>query len=106
MVARYAALLRGINVGGRSKVRMADLRALLEGLGYTDVATLLQSGNAAFTAPEVDPADLAASVEHAIEAQLGLTPAVMIRSAADLERVVAGLPFPVRDPAKCAVAYL
>ncbi|QBI54429.1 DUF1697 domain-containing protein [Streptomonospora litoralis] len=105
-MARYAALLRGINVGGRNKVRMADLRALLAGLGHTDAATLLQSGNAAFTSAEADPVDLGAAIERAIDAELGLSVAVMVRSAADLERVVAEVPFAVRDPAKCAVAFL
>ena len=57
-MARYVALLRGINVGGNKKVPMAQLRELLEGLGYTDVATLLQSGNAVFTSKERSPANL------------------------------------------------
>ena len=48
---RYAALLRGINVGGRKKVPMAALRELLDSLGYADVTTHLQSGNAVFSAP-------------------------------------------------------
>nr|WP_155999420.1 DUF1697 domain-containing protein [Streptomonospora sp. PA3] len=99
-------MLRGINVGGRNKVRMADLRAVLGGLGYTDAATLLQSGNAAFTAAGTDPLSIGAAIRRAIETELGMDVAVMVRSAADLERVVAGVPFPVRDPAKCAVAFL
>jgi uncharacterized protein (DUF1697 family) len=49
-VSRYAALLRGINVGGNKKILMADLRALLSGLGHADVVTYLQSGNAVWTA--------------------------------------------------------
>ncbi|KIH99214.1 hypothetical protein LP52_08815 [Streptomonospora alba] len=102
----YAALLRGINVGGRNKVRMADLRALLSGLGCTDTATLLQSGNAAFTARGTDASALGAAIEDALRDELGVTVAVVVRSAADLRRVVDGLPFPVRDPAKCAVAFL
>ena len=50
MTTTYAALLRGINVGGAKKVPMAELRTLMEGLGYGDVRTYLQSGNAVFTA--------------------------------------------------------
>ena len=46
---RYVALFRGINVGKAKRIAMADLRALLEKLGYTDVRTLLNSGNAVFT---------------------------------------------------------
>ncbi|MFC7326867.1 DUF1697 domain-containing protein [Marinactinospora rubrisoli] len=105
-MTRYVALLRGINVGGNRKVRMADLRALLSGLGHTEVATLLQSGNAVFTAPERPAAAIGADIEARIAAELGLTVTVMVRTAADLRRVVEGLPFEVRDPAKCAVSFL
>ncbi|MGW2995759.1 DUF1697 domain-containing protein, partial [Streptomyces sp. NPDC001193] len=65
---KYAALLRGINVGGARKVPMAELREVLEGLGLTEVRTYLQSGNAVFTSPEKDPAALARELEWAIEA--------------------------------------
>lgn len=105
-MARYAALLRGINVGGRNKVRMADLRAVLAGLGYTDTSTLLQSGNAAFTASGTGPAEISAALEQALEAELQVSVSAMVRSAAELQRVVDNLPFSVRDPAKCAVAFL
>ena len=56
---KYAALLRGINVGGHQKVAMADLRELLSGLGYSGVRTHLQSGNAIFTSRSGNPAKLA-----------------------------------------------
>src|ERR1039457_746606 len=58
---RYAALLRGINVGGNRKVAMADLRELLAGLGYDAVTTYLQSGNAVFSTAGSSPAALAAA---------------------------------------------
>ena len=61
----YAALLRGINVGGSRKVPMARLRALLEGLGHIGVGTYLQSGNAVFTADHGDEESLAAEVSGA-----------------------------------------
>ncbi len=54
MSGRQAALLRGVNVGPAKRVAMADLRALVEGLGYTDVRTLLNSGNVVYTAPGRD----------------------------------------------------
>ncbi|TDQ46148.1 DUF1697 domain-containing protein [Actinorugispora endophytica] len=104
-MTRYAALLRGVNVGGSNRIAMADLRALLEGLGYTGVATLLQSGNAVLTAPEGSAEAVAADIEACLASELGLPVAVMVRTRADLRRVVGHLPFPVRDPAKCAVAF-
>jgi uncharacterized protein (DUF1697 family) len=105
-MTRYAALLRGINVGGRRSVKMADLRALLSDLGYADVTTLLQSGNAVFTAPDGLPDSLAAEIEARIAADLGLTVNVMIRTGEELRGVVERVPFEVRDPSKSAVAFL
>jgi uncharacterized protein (DUF1697 family) len=105
-VTRYVALLRGINVGGRQKVRMADLRALLSGLGYAEVSTLFQSGNAVFANVDGPPEALAAEIEARIARDLGLTVTVMVRTVDDLRRVVEQIPFAVRDPAKCAVGFL
>jgi uncharacterized protein (DUF1697 family) len=105
-VTRYVALLRGINVGGRKKIRMADLRALLLSLGYTEVTTLLQSGNAVFVTVDRPPDALATEIEAQIATELGLTVTVMVRTVDDLRRVVEQIPFAVRDPAKCAVGFL
>ncbi|MFE0317198.1 DUF1697 domain-containing protein, partial [Streptomyces albogriseolus] len=65
MATRYAALLRGINVGGGKKVPMAELRGLLESLGLRDVRTYLQSGQAAFTAGHGGEESLAADLSGA-----------------------------------------
>ena len=51
----HVALLRGINLGGRNRVAMADLRALVSGLGHADVSTYIQSGNVLFSAPPGAP---------------------------------------------------
>ena len=85
----YVALLRGINVGGNKKVPMADLRRLLEGLGYEDVSTVLQSGNAVFEAAKAEPE----RIEQAIEAELGFDVRVLMRTHAELQEVVDGNPF-------------
>ncbi|MFD9885980.1 DUF1697 domain-containing protein [Streptomyces alboflavus] len=90
----YAALLRGINVGGSRKVPMARLRALLEGLGHTGVATYLQSGNAVFTADHGDEESLAAEVSGALEREFGFTVDVLVRDAAYLRAVADACPFP------------
>ncbi|MFC3997838.1 DUF1697 domain-containing protein [Nocardiopsis sediminis] len=104
----YVALLRGVNVGGRRKIAMADLRAVLTGLGHTGVTTLLQSGNAVFTAPGTAGGEdaVAAAIEERLATGLGLDVDVMVRTAAHLRRVVDDIPFDVRDPAKCAVCFL
>jgi uncharacterized protein (DUF1697 family) len=88
---RYAALLRGINVGGRKKVPMADLRALLGDLGYSDVSTLLQSGNAVFTS-DLPAADLERDIAAAVEDRTKVSCAVLVRTAAELAGAVSRNP--------------
>jgi uncharacterized protein (DUF1697 family) len=90
----YAALLRGINVGGHKKVPMADLRALLTKLGHGDVRTYLQSGNAVFTSTAGDETTLAEQVRQAIEEHLGFAVDVLVRDHAYLKSVVGDCPFP------------
>ena len=89
-MARYVALLRGINVGKAKRVAMADLRALLEALGLENVRTLLNSGNAVFDAPAEPAAKLAARIQAAIARKLGVESLVVVKSAKDIAAVVAG----------------
>ncbi|EKX67106.1 DUF1697 domain-containing protein [Streptomyces ipomoeae] len=93
----YAALLRGINVGGSKKVPMADLRALLKGLGHEAVATYLQSGNAVFATDTGDEDSLAAEITAAIEKHFGFTVDVLVRDHAYLEAVREACPFPAAE---------
>jgi uncharacterized protein (DUF1697 family) len=86
-------MLRGINVGGHKKVAMADLRALLTRLGFTDVATLLQSGNAVFNAPEALPDELAARIERALADEFSMSVRCMVRTGPELRAVIEGNPF-------------
>ncbi|MET9696596.1 DUF1697 domain-containing protein [Streptomyces sp. NPDC006529] len=92
----YAALLRGINVGGHKKVPMAELRQVLAGLGHTGVRTHLQSGNAVFTTAraDADPAALARVLEAAIEEHFGFRVPCLVVDGAHLRAVVAACPFP------------
>jgi uncharacterized protein (DUF1697 family) len=91
---RYVALLRGINLGGRNKVAMADLRQVAESLGHTEVATYIQSGNLVFTNTGDDTVALADALEQEIARSLAVRPAVVVLSRADLARVIADNPFP------------
>jgi uncharacterized protein (DUF1697 family) len=84
----HVALLRGINVGRAKRVAMADLRALVAGLGYGDVRTLLNSGNVAFAASGVEPGEAAARIEAALAATLGVSAAVIVITAAELSVVI------------------
>ncbi|MBM7169765.1 DUF1697 domain-containing protein [Streptomyces sp. G44] len=94
VIRTYAALLRGINVGGHKKVPMAELRALLEGLGHSGVQTYLQSGNAVFTAAGGDEGSLAAELREAIGEHFGFAVDVLVRDGAYLRAVADACPFP------------
>lgn len=89
---RWAALLKGINIGGK-KIPMSELKALIEGLGHTDVKTLLASGNVVFTCDESDGAALEKTLEEALAAW-GLNTDVVVRNLKELEAVIAANPFP------------
>jgi uncharacterized protein (DUF1697 family) len=92
-VRRYAALLRGINVGKAKRIAMADLRELLGGLGYVEVRTHLQSGNAVVTGDEAEPADQALRIEAAITDRLGMDVRCVVLTADHVRAIVAGHPF-------------
>ncbi len=97
MTKKYAALLRGINVGGNKKVPMAELRSLLEGLGHGDVQTYLQSGNAVFSSAQQDPAVLTRELEAAIEDRFGFRVACLVLDGAYLSAVAEACPFPAAE---------
>ncbi|MEU9938579.1 DUF1697 domain-containing protein [Streptomyces lavendulae] len=94
---KYAALLRGINVGGNKKVPMAELRAVLEGLGHGDVQTYLQSGNAVFSSAEGDPEVLARGLEAAIEGHFGFRVPCLVVDGGYLAAVAGACPFPAAE---------
>lgn len=89
----YAAFLRGINVGGRRSLRMADLKRVLMAQGYTNVKTVLASGNVRFAAAETDIGKLQAAIEHLLEQEFGLEIPTLIRPLADLKSLVRADPF-------------
>ncbi|AWL41393.1 MULTISPECIES: DUF1697 domain-containing protein [Streptomyces] len=94
MSTMYAALLRGINVSGHRRVPMPELRALLTELGYGDVATHLQSGNAVFRSASGDESALAAGLERAVEEHFGFPVEILVRSGPGLAAIVEDCPFP------------
>ena len=100
------ALLRGINVGGKTALPMARLREVAEGLGYGDVATYIQSGNLVLRTS--DPASkVAKDLAAAVAALGGVKPAVMVRTLAQLRKAVEGNPFLRRgeDASSCHVVF-
>jgi uncharacterized protein (DUF1697 family) len=82
------ALLRGINVGRAKRVAMADLRALVEKLGYGDVRTLLNSGNVVFSVPRAVRGDPASRIEKAVATRLGVSSRVTVMTAREIAAAV------------------
>lgn len=91
-VTTQIALIRGINVGTAKRVAMADLREMLTGLGYSDVRTLLNSGNAVFTTAD-SSAGIAAAIEQGLRDDLKVPARVLVRSRAQLIAAMAADPF-------------
>lgn len=103
---RWVLLLRAVNVGSRNRLPMADLRALLEQLGHTDVTTLLNSGNALFTSDRDDALALATEVESGLQARLGLDVRVCCRRPDQLQAALDGVPGDLPDGAYVLVCVL
>jgi len=103
-VTTHIALLRAINVAGRNRVSMADLRDLLAELGFANVQSLLQSGNLVFDGRAGTPARLESLLEQAAKDRLQLETAFFVRTAKEWAEIVAGNPFP--DEAKLDPAHL
>jgi uncharacterized protein (DUF1697 family) len=101
---RWAALLRGVNVGGSRKLPMADLRAFAEELGFERIETLLASGNLVFDAAEKDGEKLEALLEREAGKRLGLETAFLLRDPAELRAAIAANPF--ADAAKARPSTL
>lgn len=102
---RYIALLRGVNVGGTGILAMKDLAALCTDLGFTQVRTYIQSGNAIF-ASRLKEDTVRGALETALHAKMGKRIDVMVRTLAEMRAVLEANPFPDREPAKVAVNFL
>lgn len=90
---RWTALLRGINLGKR-QLKSAELKAVIAGLGFTDVKTLLASGNVVFTAPDARAEQLEALIHEALADATGLRSEIFVRTPEEMDAVVAANPFP------------
>ncbi len=103
------SLLRGVNLAGHRKVKMDDLRALYESLGFSEVRTYINSGNVIFKTAARDPARLRKRIEDAIESTFGFRSDVVLRTVDDLKTIIAANPFAARqdiEPNRFAVHFL
>jgi len=104
-VTTYIALLRAVNVGGTGKLPMADLRALCEKAGFTDVRTYIASGNVVFTS-KLTATKALVTLEAVLSKRLDRAAQVLIRTADELEAVIAANPFPEAEPNQLIVVFL
>jgi len=105
----YIALLRGINVGGKKMIAMADLRALVAKLGFEDANSLLQSGNLVFRGPKQSTATLERTLEQAVLKQLKVETDFIVRTETEWAEIIASNPFreaAKRDPGHLVVMSL
>ena len=105
---RFVVLLRGVNVGKANRVPMSEFSSLLRNLGYTEVTTLLNSGNAVFTSSGRSAAKHAQKIARALHDSLGVHVATMVKSRAELATTVTDNPIPVpeSDHSKFLVAFV
>jgi uncharacterized protein (DUF1697 family) len=105
---RYVALLRSVNVAGHGRLAMGELRASVEGLGYEDVSTYIQTGNVLFSAAPRRDTAVASALEERLAEDFGDAPAVIVRSVAELTRIGSSSPYAKAgaDPARHHVTFL
>ncbi|MGE6601445.1 DUF1697 domain-containing protein [Lysinibacillus fusiformis] len=97
----YVALLRGINVGGHNKIKMADLREALIPLGLQNIRTYIQSGNILFESTELEEV-LQKQIHETIQMNFEMTSTVIIRTAEELQHIVDNCPFSQQDIAEAS----
>jgi uncharacterized protein (DUF1697 family) len=102
----YISMLRGINVSGQKKIRMADLKIAYESLGLVNVQTYVQSGNVVFESDEKDITKLRRSIETQIEKSFGFSVPVLIRTAGEFKRIIENHPFKNEEPIRVLVTFL
>jgi uncharacterized protein (DUF1697 family) len=103
-MSRHIALLRGINVGGHT-VKMQRLRELFESLGFSDVETVIASGNVAFESPEKSGPGLEKKIEQCLEEALGYQVATFLRTIPELAAVAQQQPFSLNEPGPETAVY-
>ena len=104
-MAAFVALLRAVNVGGTGKLPMSDLKAMCEDLGFAAVRTFIASGNVVFTSRKSEAA-IKAGLEKQLAAYAGKPVGVLVRSAAEMAKVLSDNPFPKAAPNRVMALFL
>jgi Uncharacterized protein conserved in bacteria len=105
----YISLLRGVNVSGKNRISMPDLKRLYESLGLVDVVTYIQSGNVVFDTGEIDQTKIIKLIEEGLTRSLGGDVRVILRDRISLKRIIDNNPFIIKrkeDPERLYVTCL
>ena len=104
----FVALLRGVNVGKGNRIPMADLRTLIEALGFTRVRTLLASGNVVFDASKGNAETISERIENALAVSLGLKVRVLVITPDELALIIGEIPFGniIDNPSRLLIAFV
>jgi len=105
-INKYVALLRGINVGGKRKILMAELKKVLLSKGFTDVETYIQSGNVVFNSKEVTPVILENEISDLIKQSFGHDVPVVVRTQEEWDQLMNVNPFKAEDIDKLHICFL
>ena len=106
---QYLVLLRGINVGGKNIIKMVDLKACFESMGFTGVVTFIQSGNVLFKAAEKDKTKLINKIEKALSEKFNYKSRMVVVTHKELRKIVDGAPQGFGDDldtSRCDVIFL
>jgi uncharacterized protein (DUF1697 family) len=103
---KYLALLRGINVGGNTLIRMSDLKAAVEKIGFTNVSTYIQSGNVIFEFKETDIREIAVKLEQELAKSLNLT--IIVKSYPQFNKIISEVPteWKKHKDIRCYIAFV
>ncbi len=104
-MSTYISILRGINVSGKNKIKMQDLKGLYGSLGFSNVLTYIQSGNVIFTSSKKDTAKLASTIKLAIKKQFGYEVPTQVRTTAEFLKIFKNNPFKDKDLSKVHVTF-
>src|SRR5277367_1461965 len=104
----FVALLRSVNVAGHGRLAMAELKEMFMALGYTDVATYIQTGNVIFQTPSRDATKIETAIERELGRTFGAAPKVLLRTIPELLKTETTSPYPKlgADPSRHHVTFL
>ncbi len=105
---KFVGLLRGINVGGKNIIKMADLKLCFEQNGFRNVSTYIQSGNVIFEFAKISTQELEEKIEQALSKRFAYEARVLVRSAEEVQRVLRDVPvtWNTRDDLRCYIAFI